>query len=105
MGGMACEDSCKIHRPVWRSEFIGACILLALSFVWFVLCIHGLNTMPKCRYGSNDCYFVVPQKDFQGNNLQMVFKNRAIEGDSDTSLEQLAIPFLVTFASMLAPIL
>merc|ERR1712216_197312 len=107
-GQCDCNDGkkcCEIHTPLWRAEFIGACFLLAISFAWFVCCLDGLNKMPKCRYGENDCYFVRRQCDFMGKNCGMVFKNRAVEGDSDSSLEQLAIPFLVTLVSLLPPLL
>jgi hypothetical protein len=106
MGSGGCEDECcTVKKPLNRAEFILASILLLLSFIWFVCCLDGLNKMPKCRYGTNDCYFVRQQTSFDGKITQQAFKNRAIEGDSDESLEQLAIPFLVTFLSLLPPVL
>jgi len=96
---------CKLRDPLCGVEFVSGCLLMVLSFVWFVLCLDGLNKIPKCRYGEDDCYFVRTQRDFNGQNEGTVFKNRAVEGDSDSSLEQLAIPFLVTMVSLFPPFL
>ena len=86
--------------------------------VWFICCVDGLNKVPKCRYGENDCYFARTITDYTGLVTGTQFFNRgdsrllalngphrpvfaAIEGDSDTSLEQLAIPFLVYITPLL----
>merc|ERR1711907_784590 len=68
-----------------------ALLLVGLAFASFVLCLHGLNELPKCRYGGDSCHFARQQCDFQGKNCRTVFKKFAIEGDSHASFVQLAI--------------
>merc|ERR1711988_1366438 len=105
MGCFGDGEECRIRDPLCGAELIGASVLMIISLMCFGLCPDGLNTIPKCRYGEPECFFVVTQKDLDGNNEMKVFKNRAVEGDSDSSYEQLAIPLLVTLFSLLPPVL
>merc|ERR1711907_98588 len=82
-----------------------ALLLVGLAFASFVLCLHGLNELPKCRYGGDSCRFARQQCDFQGNNCRTVFKKFAIEGDSHASFEQLAIPYVTSLVSIVPAVL
>merc|ERR1711907_277156 len=55
-------DGCcgfKVRDPLFVPEFYGALFLLVTSFIWFVCMLDGINKIPKCRYGEDDCYFTV----------------------------------------------
>jgi len=112
MGKGKCDEDCgcKLKSPLNYPTFFGALCLLLLSMIWFIICLDGLFKIPKCRYGdeSGECYFVRPTKgtDIAGNIVTVsALKNRAVEGSSDSGMEQLAIPLLVTLLSIIAPVL
>merc|ERR1711939_1264231 len=91
MGQGGCGDECcKMKSPLFGSEFVGASFLFVVSLIFWACCLSGLGSIPKCRYGEPECYFAVSLTDHQGNTAS-VFKNMAVEGDSDHSNEQLAI--------------
>jgi len=99
---------------------------MVLSILWFALCMAGLDEIPKCRYGEVDCYFArnvagitdvrcadpdncIWTGDNGGipnpyDNAVKIY-NKAVEGDNNSSYEQLAIPLLVTLMSLLPPLL
>merc|ERR1711865_1097759 len=88
--------SCKLHSPVCRTAFIAACIFLVLSVVWFTLCLAGLDKIPRCRYGENDCYYRAPDP--------VCVVNMKVEGSSSDSMEQFALPVVAALVSLLPPI-
>merc|ERR1712216_283218 len=106
--GSGRDGCCSVRPDVWKlGEFWGAIFLMICSLIWLACCLGGLNKVPKCRYGDNDCYFVRPveaiNKDGSTSQGQQFF-NRAVEGDNDNSLEQLAIPLLSTLLCVLPSI-
>jgi len=98
------SDLCKVPA------FWGSIFLLIISVLFAVLCFVGIDKVPRCRYGEPECYFVRDQIAGESDNLLdpiykgKAFKNHAVEGDSSSSLEQLALPFFVTCASLIPPV-
>jgi len=109
-----------------KPTFITAAVLLVLSFIWFVMALHGLNEVPKCRYGEPECNFptnqcvsqsigaLEPQPTDTTNPAtaspfttycKYVFLKKAIEGSSDYSLEQLAVPIMTVLLSTVPPVI
>jgi len=81
--GRASDGCCKVRSDVWKlQEFWGAIALMVCSLIWFVLCLDGLNKVPKCRYGEPECYFTREITDYLGTSTGRQFFNRKIEGDS-----------------------
>merc|ERR1712166_884287 len=87
-------------RPnVCSMAFICSAVALALTFVGMMCAVTGMAILPKCRYGMPECYFHVTNCAYTDNEGKSegcvdVLKMRAIEGSSDYSAEQLAIPIL-----------
>merc|ERR1712216_394187 len=107
--GSGRDGCCSVRPDVWKlGEFWGAIFLMICSLIWLACCLDGLNKVPKCRYGNPDCYFVRPvegiNKDGKSFSTGQQFFNRAVEGDNDNSLEQLAIPLLSTLLCILPSI-
>eukprot|EP00656_Telonema_subtile_P050808 TRINITY_DN667_c0_g1_i1.p1 TRINITY_DN667_c0_g1~~TRINITY_DN667_c0_g1_i1.p1 ORF type:complete len:250 (-),score=74.55 TRINITY_DN667_c0_g1_i1:193-942(-) len=89
-----------IRPNVCSLAFICSLISLALTMIGMMCAITGMAILPKCRYGEPDCYFSVTNcaytKPTESSECIPVLKMRAIEGSSDYSAEQLAIPILAT---------
>jgi len=88
-------------------------LALGLTVIGIILASSGMATLPKCRYGVSECYFRVqncayPDPDADPDTpekCQSTLKMRAIEGSSDYSAEQLAIPILATCLSSIPAVL
>jgi len=98
---------CKLHSPVCRASFVAACVFLVLSLLWFAICLAGLDKIPRCRYGENDCYYRAPNPvcDSTGafcNSVWLI--NMRVEGSAADSMEQFALPIVAAICSMLPPI-
>merc|ERR1711934_55934 len=96
----------KIRADVCRlPRFWGAIFLVLFSVGWTICCMLAISEVPKCRYGTKECFFVRQLKDYTGYTAD-VFMNRAVEGDRDDDwdLTQLAVPFLVTCLSLIPPL-
>jgi len=78
----------------FEPAFIFASVAAVLTLVGTLCAITGLAILPKCRYGEAECYFHVSLPAYNGGSEIEVLKLRAIEGGSDYSAEQLAIPIL-----------
>merc|ERR1712086_596621 len=48
---------CEIQKPLCRCTFAYAVIFLMLTLIWFGFCAGGMDKLPKCRYGENDCFW------------------------------------------------
>ena len=68
----------------------------------------GLNTIPRCRYGENRCYYRTPESkcDFTSAHCSTDnLVNMRVEGSGDNSMEQFAIPVVAALVSLVSPVL
>jgi len=116
--GQSREMAWSIKKPVCRVEFIGACIIFGCSCVGFICCVIGIDVVPKCRYGSPECYFSVKVCPYnaqsprigpvtlQGDDsCRAMLKSRAVEGSSAWSGEQFALPIFCSVLGIIPGIL
>merc|ERR1719253_1638321 len=90
--------------------FSMSAVALGLTVVGIICAITGMSVLPKCRYGDSECYFRVEncaytKDEAEPGKCYKQLKMRAIEGSSDYSAEQLAIPILATVLSAIPAIL
>lgn len=90
-----------VRADVCGPMFIFSTIALVLTVVGTLCAITGMAILPKCRYGEPECYFRVVICSFTDSNGESKgcvnsLKMRAIEGSTDSSAEQLAIPILAS---------
>jgi len=104
----------QIKHPVCRLEFVGACFILFAGVAGFICSIAGIDIIPKCRYGESECYFSVKVCPFNAQSPRIgtvalqgedgcmpMLKTRAVEGSSNWSGEQFALPIFVSVCALL----
>merc|ERR1712070_16030 len=92
---------CEVQKPLCRCTFVYAVIFLVATLIWFGFCAGGLDKLPKCRYGENDCFWHPSASicdstftycmDQPSAGIRQLIKVK-LEGSSDNVSEQLAIP-------------
>lgn len=93
--------ACETQRPLCRASFVFAVCFLVGTLIFFLLCIAGLDKLPKCRYGENRCFYHPATAICDYTNQYCTATNMGlvkvrIEGSSDSISEQLAIPVIAT---------
>lgn len=90
----------KLREQSWGHELGVATVFLIVSIIGMSVMAVGIAQIPKCKYGDVRCYFfyqVCGESYFNQNRenpytCAWVCKNRAVEGSSDSGVEQLAVP-------------
>lgn len=93
-------------EDLWTAELALSCCLFMCCIIGMAVGLAGVSTLPKCRYGSPDCYFFVQvcDADLNDTNQQTclwVPKNRAVEGSDDDGVEALVVPIVAMVLGIL----
>jgi len=99
---------CKVRNSICGKIFAVAVFFLVVCVVGTGVALGGLGKLPRCRYGSESCYFFAKVCDkglFQKNSISCVWmpKMRAIEGGDGGGNEQLWIPIMSAIVGLLPP--
>lgn len=102
----------KLRDQMWGHELGVSIVFLIISIVGMCMMSVAVAQLPKCKYGDVRCYFffkVCSESYFNSNGRNpytcaWVSKNRAIEGSSDSGVEQLALPLAATIMALIPAI-
>jgi len=114
MGNLDRAMGWTVKKPLCRPDVYCAIFIALVSCVGFIISINGIATIPKCRYGEPSCYFSVKLCPFDSPSTRISASNavggpqcvtslrtRAVEGSSQWSGEQFALPIFVQLMALL----
>lgn len=105
---MAVFSNVKVREDAWGYELGFAVGFLVISIIGMSVCAAAVAEIPKCKYGTVNCYFFVQvcgESYFNMNKVNpytcaWISKQRAVEGSSDSGVEQLALPLVASIFSL-----